>query len=97
MSQETEAPIVYSSLQKWHLNQVHDLLIHTFWSGIDSKSLPPSPALFPFDQSSQRFPALSTGTRNGYSNVQTARGRRRDPQLTMGDVHNLSGGETRLG
>ncbi|KAF9650146.1 hypothetical protein BDM02DRAFT_3093681, partial [Thelephora ganbajun] len=33
--QETEAPIIYSSLQEWHLGQVHDLLRRAFWSGID--------------------------------------------------------------
>ena len=37
-SQETEAPIVYASLQEWHLDQVHDLLARVFWSGIDSTS-----------------------------------------------------------
>jgi len=34
--QETVAPIVYGSLQEWHLDQVRDLLTRTFWSGIDS-------------------------------------------------------------
>jgi len=37
-SQETVAPIIYSFLQEWHLDQVHDLLTRTFWSGIDSTS-----------------------------------------------------------
>ena len=37
-SQETEAPVVYASLQEWHLDQVHDLLARVFWSGIDSTS-----------------------------------------------------------
>jgi len=35
VSQDTEAPITYGSLQKWHLDQVHELLTRTFWSGID--------------------------------------------------------------
>ena len=47
--QETVAPIVYGSLQEWHLDQVRDLLTRTFWSGIDSTSSAP-PALFPFNQ-----------------------------------------------
>lgn len=33
--QETGAPIIYTSLQEWHLDQVHDLLTRTFWGGID--------------------------------------------------------------
>src|ERR1700753_2830343 len=36
--QETKGPIIYTSLQEWHLGQVHDLLTRTFWSGIDSTS-----------------------------------------------------------
>ncbi|KAJ7623751.1 hypothetical protein FB45DRAFT_926646 [Roridomyces roridus] len=28
-------PITYTSLQPWHLEQVHDLLCRCFWSGID--------------------------------------------------------------
>ncbi|KAJ7777235.1 hypothetical protein B0H16DRAFT_1504773 [Mycena metata] len=31
----TVSPITYSSLQPWHLDQVHDLLGRAFWSGID--------------------------------------------------------------
>ncbi|KAJ7663812.1 hypothetical protein DFH06DRAFT_334319 [Mycena polygramma] len=31
----TVSPITYSSLQPWHLDQVHDLLSRAFWSGID--------------------------------------------------------------
>lgn len=95
-SQETEAPIVYSSLQEWHLDQVHDLLTRTFWSGIDSGSST-SPCTPPLTDDSKRFPALPTGTCNGYSNVQTAGCWRRDPQITAGNVHNLSGSETWLG
>ncbi|KAF9785253.1 hypothetical protein BJ322DRAFT_1100118 [Thelephora terrestris] len=34
-AREVEAPIVYTSLQEWHLDQVHDLLTRAFWSGID--------------------------------------------------------------
>ncbi|KIY64001.1 hypothetical protein CYLTODRAFT_432763 [Cylindrobasidium torrendii FP15055 ss-10] len=29
------APITYSSLEQWHLSQVHDLLERAFWDGID--------------------------------------------------------------
>ena len=47
--------------------------------------------------SSKRFSALPTRAGNGYSDVQTARYWRRDPQITAGNVHNLSGGETWLG
>ena len=50
--QETEAPIVYGSLQEWHLDQVRDLLTRTFWSGIDStSSAPPAPLHFNKKQS----------------------------------------------
>ncbi|KAJ7498011.1 hypothetical protein B0H11DRAFT_829890 [Mycena galericulata] len=31
------SPITYTSLQLWHLDQVHDLLGRAFWSGIDVK------------------------------------------------------------
>lgn len=55
VSQETEAPVIYSSLQMWHLNQVHDLLTRTFWSGIDSTSLV-SPVLPRFDQEQSATP-----------------------------------------
>jgi len=96
IQRETEAPIVYSSLQEWHLDQVHDLLTRTFWSGIDSTSSIP-PILLPVKKGSQRLPALPTGTCNGYRDIQTARGRRRDPQLAVGNVHHVSGGETWLG
>ncbi|KAK7466312.1 hypothetical protein VKT23_005039 [Stygiomarasmius scandens] len=42
--QESRAPIAYSSLQPCHLNQVHDLLARSFWSGINvSDSLDYSP------------------------------------------------------
>ena len=44
-AQETEAPIVYTSLQEWHLDQVHDLLTRIFWGGIDSKSFRNNPPL----------------------------------------------------
>ncbi|KAJ7841108.1 hypothetical protein B0H14DRAFT_2360369, partial [Mycena olivaceomarginata] len=37
-------PITYSSLEPWHLDQVHDFLGRAFWSGIDvSDSLEYSP------------------------------------------------------
>ncbi|KAJ6616949.1 hypothetical protein B0H10DRAFT_2218937 [Mycena sp. CBHHK59/15] len=37
-------PITYTALQPWHLDQVHDLLGRSFWSGIDvSDSLEYSP------------------------------------------------------
>jgi len=40
----TVSPITYSSLEPWHLDQVHDLLGRAFWSGIDvSDSLEYSP------------------------------------------------------
>ncbi|KAJ7036493.1 hypothetical protein C8F04DRAFT_1181200 [Mycena alexandri] len=40
----TVSPITYTSLQPWHLGQVHDLLGRAFWSGIDvSDSLDYSP------------------------------------------------------
>ncbi|KAJ7132360.1 hypothetical protein C8R44DRAFT_902597 [Mycena epipterygia] len=40
----TVSPITYTSLQPWHLDQVHDLLGRAFWSGIDvSDSLEYSP------------------------------------------------------
>ncbi|KAF7345395.1 Cytoplasmic protein [Mycena venus] len=40
----TVSPITYSSLEPWHLDQVHDLLNRAFWSGIDvSDSLEYSP------------------------------------------------------
>ncbi|KAF7289397.1 Cytoplasmic protein [Mycena chlorophos] len=29
------SPILYTALQPWHLNQVHDLLERAFWTGID--------------------------------------------------------------
>lgn len=45
-SQQTEAPIIYTFLQEWHLDQVHDLLTRSFWSGIDSVFLE-STVLFP--------------------------------------------------
>ncbi|KAI0766677.1 hypothetical protein BD413DRAFT_605817 [Trametes elegans] len=32
---ETDAPILYCSLQPYHLSQVHDLLARVFWEGID--------------------------------------------------------------
>jgi len=32
---ENPAPIMYGSLQPWHLPQVHDLLARVFWTGID--------------------------------------------------------------
>ncbi|KAJ3548910.1 hypothetical protein NM688_g5239 [Phlebia brevispora] len=32
---EVDAPVEYSTLQAYHLDQVHDLLRHTFWDGID--------------------------------------------------------------
>lgn len=95
-SQETEAPIIYSSLQEWHLDQVHDLLTRTFWSGIDGTSSASTPS-FLLIRISKRLPALSTGTCNSHSNVQTTRGRCRDPQITARNVHNLSGGEAWLG
>ncbi|THU92969.1 hypothetical protein K435DRAFT_820366 [Dendrothele bispora CBS 962.96] len=42
--QESRAPIAYTSLQSCHLNQVHDLLSRSFWSGINvSDSLDYSP------------------------------------------------------
>ena len=31
------SPITYTSLQPWHLDQVHDLLDRAFWSGIDGE------------------------------------------------------------
>ncbi|KAJ7483192.1 hypothetical protein FB451DRAFT_101778 [Mycena latifolia] len=31
----TVSPITYTSLQPWHLDQVHDMLSRAFWSGID--------------------------------------------------------------
>ncbi|KAI0653165.1 hypothetical protein C8Q70DRAFT_1048604 [Cubamyces menziesii] len=41
---ESEAPIVYCSLQAHHLPQVHDLLARVFWEGIDvSEALEYSP------------------------------------------------------
>ncbi|KAJ7173505.1 hypothetical protein C8R46DRAFT_1161374 [Mycena filopes] len=43
-STTTVSPITYTSLQPWHLTQVHDLLGRAFWSGIDvSDSLEYSP------------------------------------------------------
>ena len=44
-------------------------------------------------RTSQELPALSAGTRNGHSSIQTAGGRRCNPQLTVRNVHNVSGGE----
>ena len=35
---ETLAPITYTSLQAYHLEQVHDLLARAFWAGIDGSS-----------------------------------------------------------
>ena len=55
--------------------------------------LPP----FPLIKNSKRLPGLPTGTRNGHSNAQTIGSWRRDAQIAAGNVHNLSGGETRLG
>jgi hypothetical protein len=39
--QESVAPIMYVTLSKEHLPQVHDLLERTFWEGIDGKLLLP--------------------------------------------------------
>jgi hypothetical protein len=36
---ETLAPITYVTLQSCHLQQVHDLLGRSFWSGIDGTSI----------------------------------------------------------
>ncbi|KAF7317727.1 Cytoplasmic protein [Mycena kentingensis (nom. inval.)] len=33
--QHAASPILYTSMQVWHLEQVHELLERTFWSGID--------------------------------------------------------------
>jgi hypothetical protein len=37
--QESAAPVTYVTLTAEHLPQVHDLLHHSFWSGIDSSYL----------------------------------------------------------
>jgi hypothetical protein len=39
--QESVAPIIYVTLSREHLPQVHDLLERTFWEGIDGKLLQP--------------------------------------------------------
>ena len=67
-SQETEAPIVYASLQEWHLDQVHDLLARVFWSGIESTSSQTS-AFSLLTGSSKRLSAVPTGTLNGHSHL----------------------------
>ena len=35
---DVHAPIIYAPLRQCHLNQVHDLLHHVFWSGIDGRA-----------------------------------------------------------
>ncbi len=37
--QESVAPITYMTLTGEHLQQVHDILRRSFWSGIDGKCL----------------------------------------------------------
>lgn len=97
LSKETKAPIIYTFLQARHLDQVHDLLTRAFWSGIDSTFSLDNPTRLSLIDSSKRLLALPTGTINGHSDLQTTRSRRRDPQVTSGNVHNLSSGEIRMG
>ena len=88
---------MYTTLQRHHLDQVHDLLRRAFWEGIDGERSRLLPPIFALTEHSERCPELLSGALHHRGNIQKSRRRRSLAELAAGNVHHIPRGQTWLG